>query len=102
MPLEKLKRRWGVASSWQVVVILVVFSLAGSSILFVKDPLYRLLHIPANASLWIKIPVTILIYQVLLLAWGAVFGHFSFFWAKEKRLFRLLFGWMRPRSLRRG
>ena len=98
MPLEKLKQRWGVANTGQVVVILFVFSLAGSSILFVKDPVYRLLRIPADASLWIKIPVTLLVYQVLLLAWGVVFGHFSFFWAKEKKLFRLLFGWMLPRG----
>lgn len=98
MPIEKLKQRWGVANTWQVVVILLVFSLAGSSILFVKGPLYRLLHIPADASLWIKIPITLMVYQVLLLAWGAIFGHFRFFWAKEKKLFRLLFGWMVPKK----
>ena len=39
-----------------------------------------------------------MVYQVLLLAWGAVFGQFRFFWEKEKRLFRLLFGWMGPRK----
>jgi hypothetical protein len=96
MALDKLKQRWGVAHTWQVVVILLVFSLAGSSILFVKGPLYRLLHLPPDASLWIKIPITLMIYQVLLLFWGGVFGHFGFFWAKEKKMFRFLFGWMAP------
>ena len=100
MPLEKLKQRWGVSSTWQVVAILLVFSLAGSSILWIRQPLYHLLHIPADASLWIRIPVTILVYQVLLLAWGTVFGHFRFFWAKEKKLFGFLFGWMIPGARR--
>ena len=98
MPLEKLKKRWGVANTWQVVVILLVFSLAGSSILYVKGPVYKVLHIPAEASLWIRIPLAIMMYQVLLLAWGTIFGHFGFFWEKEKKLFRLLFGWMLPRK----
>ena len=95
--IEKLKQRWGVRTTGEVIVILVVFSLAGTSILYVKKPLLRMLHIPPETTLWIKIPLIILLYQVLLLCWGAVFGHFSFFWEKEKRLGRLLFGWMRRR-----
>lgn len=102
MPLRKLKKRWGVKHTWQVIVILLVFSLAGTSILFVKEPFFHLIHLPPDTSLWIKIPLTVLVYQVLLLAWGALLGHFRFFWEKEKRLFRflgrLLFGWMLPKS----
>ena len=95
--IDRLKKRWGVSSTWHVIVILLVFSLAGSSILYVKDPLYRLLHVPPDASLWLKIPLMICVYQVLLLAWGTLFGQFRFFWEKEKKLGRLLFGWILPR-----
>ena len=98
MPIDKLKQRWGVKSTWQVIVILIVFSLAGSSILCVKNPIYQVLHIPADATLWLKIPLMIMIYQVLLLAWGTLFGQFKFFWEKEKKLGRLLFGWMAHRG----
>lgn len=88
--MDRLKKRWGVASTRDVVVIFIVFSLAGSSILYVKRPLYRLLHVPSDLSLLVSLFLTIGIYQALLLAWGAVFGQFRFFWEKEKKLFRLL------------
>jgi hypothetical protein len=94
---EKLKSRWGVSTTWQVIVILIVFSLAGCSILYVKTPVLDFLHIPKQTTLWIKIPLIILVYQVLLLFWGGILGHFSFFWQKEKKLARLLFGWALPR-----
>ncbi len=88
--MRKIKERWGVESNWRLVVIMVVFSVAGSSILYVRAPVYRFLHLPPETSLWIKIPLTLLMYQVLLLAWGAVFGEFRFFWEKEKKLGRWL------------
>ena len=94
--IERLKQRWGVSSTWHVIAILVVFSLAGSSILYVKQPIYHALGIPADASLWIRIPLIVLFYQVLLLIWGTVFGQFRFFWEKEKKLGRFLLRWMLP------
>lgn len=88
--MEKLKARWGVTTHWELAIIFLVFSLAGSSILYVKRPMMRLLGIPPDVSLWIRIPLTIAIYQVTLLAWGTLFGHFRFFWEKEKKFMRLL------------
>ena len=92
MALEGLRKRWGVASTFQVIIILIVFSVTGFSILYVKRPVFSLLHIPQDLTLWLRIPLVVAIYQVLLLFWGAVFGQFSFFWEKEKRLGRLLTG----------
>ena len=92
MSLERLRKRWGVPSIFQVVIILIVFSVTGMSILYVKRPVFSLLHIPQDLTLWLRIPLVVAIYQVLLLFWGAVFGQFSFFWEKEKRLGRLLTG----------
>lgn len=95
--IEGLKKRWGVSSTWQVAVIFVVFSLAGMSIIQVKDLALSALGIPLDLTLWLKIPLIILLYQVLLLFWGTILGQFRFFWEKEKKLFRILFGWALPR-----
>lgn len=88
--VEKLKQRWGVQTTREVVIILLVFSLTGCSILFVKKPVFNLLGITEGTSLWIKIPVVIMVYQVLLVAVGFLLGQGRFFWEKEKKLFRLL------------
>lgn len=100
--MEKLRRRWGVDSTRRVILILIVFSLAGCSILFVKDPVYRVLGVAQDASLGIKILVAICIYQVLLLFWGTALGEFRFFWEKEKKLIRWIFKWFRPRTYLRA
>ncbi len=89
--LEKLKERWGVTSVGQVILILIVFACTGFSVLFIKQPLYDLAGITAQTSPWIRIPFYLLTvlpaYQVLLLAYGFVFGQFRFFWNFEKRMF---------------
>jgi len=96
--VDYFKSKWGIESSRRVWMILLVFSLTGASILVVKDPIYRLLGVSLDASLWIKIPVALILYQVLLLVVGACLGEFRFFWEKEKRLGRLL---ARPFQFRR-
>lgn len=87
--IDRLKKRWGVSRNRDVAIILLIFSLTGCAILFVKKPFLDLVG-AAHTSLWIKIPLVILLYQVLLLAVGALLGQGRFFWEKEKRLFRLL------------
>ncbi len=88
--IQRLKTRWGVTSTRRFVVILVVFSLTGFAILFVKHPLFNLLGIEPDTTLWIKIPVVLIVYQILLILFGALLGEFRFFWEKEKKLGRLL------------
>lgn len=87
--IEKLKTKWGITSTRRIWMILLIFSLTGFSILLAKDPFYRLLHVPPDTSLLIKIPLALLLYQCLLLFWGALLGEFPFFWEKGKRLGRL-------------
>ena len=100
MGMERLKARWGVQTTRELVIVFLVFSLAGTSILFVKQPLYQLLRVPDDASLWIKIPLVLCMYQVLLLAWGTALGQFRYFWEKEKKLGRLLTRPFLPRNPR--
>lgn len=97
---NKLKKRWNIDSDFQVIIILVVFALTGSSSVFVKDYIFEKINInnETTALHW-RIPLYILIilpaYQVLLLFFGFIFGQFAFFWAFVKKMLRI-FG-MNPR-----
>jgi len=59
--------------------------------MYLKQPLYTLAGIEDETSAWIKIPYYLLtvlpLYQIVLLAYGFLFGQFRFFWAFEKRMF---------------
>jgi hypothetical protein len=91
---DRLKQKWGIHSTWQLVAILLAFSLAGSSIVWIRPLLWKLLGFTKETSLWIKVPTYILFvfptYQVSLLAFGTLLGQFRFFWAKEKKLLDFL------------
>jgi hypothetical protein len=90
--IQALKSRWGIDSNRRFAVILLAFSLAGPAMLLIKNPVLHLLHIPSDASLWVRIPIALLLYQILLLGIGALLGEFSFFWEKLQRLGRLFGG----------
>lgn len=90
--IETLKKRWGIQTTFQVLIILVVFACTGFSLLFIKTPFYQLIGINEQTSTWIRIVVFALallpIYNLLLLGWGFLFGQFRFFWNFEKKMFR--------------
>jgi len=95
--IEKLQKRWGVNSPWQVVVILVVFACTGFSSLYFKRWVYSLAGwSPENWAWWQSLLGTVFIvlpvYQVLLLCYGWLFGQFQFFWNFEKRMFSRIIG----------
>lgn len=101
--MKKLQDRWGVNSIGQVVLILLTFACTGFSVLFLKEPLYRLAGITEETSAWIRVPFYLLTilpaYQVLLLFYGFIFGQFQFFWNFEKKMFsRFKFRKARPRT----
>jgi len=81
--IENLKNRWNVKSAFQVVIILIVFSCTGFSVLYVEDQIYKLLNITGDYGFWIRallfIIITLPIYNVLLLIYGFIFGQFYFF-----------------------
>ena len=90
--IAKLKTRWGVRNNFEFIMILLAFSLAGSSLTFVRGPIFGLFGIDGDTSLWIKVPMYIVLlmptYQVLLLTYGTIFGQFRFFWNFEKKMLR--------------
>lgn len=85
--IDKLKERWGVKSSWDVFIILLVFACTGFTIVYIK----RLFGITIETPILHRIGFyvfVLLIYQIILLVYGFVFGKYLFFLNFEKRMFR--------------
>lgn len=92
--ISKLMQRWNLKSPWQVIVILLVFTCTGFTVLLIKKPLLSVLAGDNGDTVLASIIYYLLIlpvYNVLLLGYGFVFGHFNFFWDFEKRFFKRIF-----------
>jgi len=91
---ERLKLKWGLTSNLQVVAVLIVFSLAGSSIVWVRKYAFGLMGITEDTAFWIKFIAWLAVffpsYQFFLLVFGFLFGQFNFFWEKEKKMGRAI------------
>ena len=92
--IERLRRKWGLSSYLQVALILLVFSLTGMTVLWLRKFLFSWLGFDDQTQFWIK-SITYLIfifpaYQVLILVYGSIFGQFRFFWEKERQLLKAL------------
>ncbi|CAD5298451.1 MULTISPECIES: DUF6787 family protein [unclassified Imperialibacter] len=98
--LTRLQDRWNLKSGWQVAIVLIVFACTGFTVLFLKKPLFRLIHASEEYYTLLTILYYILIlpiYNLILLFYGFIFGQFNFFWEFEKRMFRRFSG-KRPRQ----
>ncbi|NDP26864.1 MAG: diacylglyceryl transferase [Flavobacterium sp.] len=90
--MEKLKKRWGITSNYQLIIIFIVFAITGTISAWLSKPFCVWLGITKNdLGFWFT-PIRLLlifpIYQVLLVLIGFIFGQFKFFWAFEKRMLR--------------
>lgn len=93
--IEKLKSRWNLKSTTQVIIVLIVFACTGTTVLLIKRPLFAYWFPDGEKPLWASITYFILIlpvYNVFLLFYGFVFGQFKFFWEFEKKFFKRIFG----------
>jgi hypothetical protein len=88
---EKLKKRWNIQSNFQVLIILTVFAITGSTTVYIKKIIFDWIQITPETPLGVKIPVYILVilvvYNLLLLVVGFLFGQLRFFWEFEKKFF---------------
>lgn len=88
--MRKLKEKWKITSNYQFVLVLLVFSITGSSTLVMRKLVFEWIGITAETSLLVKVPLYILIifpmYQALFLLIGALMGQFRFVWEFEKKL----------------
>lgn len=91
--MANFKERWNITSNWQLVVILIVFAITGSTSAYLSKPILTLLGIVrGETNGWIYWPLYIIlifpVYQVLLVSFGFLFGQFAFFWSFEKKMLR--------------
>ena len=89
--VNKLKERWGIESNRQIVVILIVFAITGSTASYIGKPILNALNIsPETISTFgywsIRILLLFIIYQFMLVFFGWLFGQFTFFWNFEKKM----------------
>lgn len=98
------KSRWGITSNFQLVVIMIVFAMTGSTSAYLSKPILGWLGlVKGEVSGWIYYPLYIIlifpVYQVLLVSFGFLFGQFKFFWAFEKKMLRSMkLGFLLPRD----
>lgn len=90
--MEKLKKRWGIESNFQLVLIFIVFAITGSTSAMVSKPACAWLGITKEDFGFFHLPIRLLLifplYQVLLVSIGFLFGQFTFFWTFEKKMLR--------------
>ncbi len=90
--MEKLKQRWGISSNWQVLAIIIVFSLNGSFAAWVAKPVTEFFGLSSETTnpyflyLTLRILLIFPIYQITLPIVGWFFGQFKFFWNFEKKM----------------
>lgn len=94
--MDKLKKRWGITSNFQLVIIFIVFAITGSSSVYVAKPFLEWIGMERSNfpdswwSPWVYWTLRILLifpfYQVLLVLFGWLFGQFKFFWSFEKKM----------------
>ncbi|MFU8842350.1 MAG: DUF6787 family protein [Bacteroidales bacterium] len=97
---QKTKEKWGIENNFQFWLIIFIFSISGTSTLFIKGPLYALLGITETTSSWIRVMVYLLAitpaYFIILGIYAIIFGQFRFF----SRFFRSFFShfkWIKGR-----
>jgi hypothetical protein len=89
--MEKLKKRWGIESNFQIIVIFFVFAITGSSAVRLAAPICGFFGVFKETSPWylywfVRILLIFPLYQILLVCFGWLFGQFSFFWKFEKKM----------------
>ena len=89
--MNRLKEKWGITSNFQIIIILLVFSITGSIAVWIAKPVLNLVgldkEVVSPGLFWpIRIFIIFPIYQILIVFIGALFGQFKFFWAFEKKM----------------
>ena len=93
--LEKIKKRWGISSNFQILKIFIVFGITGSTAAWVSEPLCNFLGITeSNLNLliyWtIRILLITIVYQFILIFVALIFGELNFFWNFIKKFLKRL------------
>lgn len=81
--MEKLKKIFKVSSTYQLIVVFIVFGITGSLSLFISDYILTILELK---NMIISIFMVLITYQILLIIIGTIFGEFKYFWEMEKKI----------------
>ena len=97
---KKLKHRWKVDARWEFIAIFLCFAVTGSTAGRLSNPLMELIGLARETTNgWLYWPLRIVlifpIYQVILVAYGWLFGQSKFFTPFAKKMAsRMGFGFL--------
>ena len=88
-----LKEKWKIESNLQMTIIFIVFAITGSTTVKITTPLLTLIGVNKQdthlAIYWIvSILFSLIVYQLLLISFGTLFGQFAFFWKFEQKMLK--------------
>jgi len=85
--MKRLKQKWGIESNFQIIIILLVFSITGSLSVYIAKPLLNFIGLSRDVwYFWpVRIAIIFPIYQIMIVVIGALFGQFKFFWGFQKK-----------------
>lgn len=91
--MASFKERWNIKSNGQLLLVIIVFALTGSTAAYLSKPILTAIGITKEPnSVWQYYSLYIIlifpIYQILLVSFGFIFGQFDFFWSFEKKLLK--------------
>ncbi len=91
--MEKLKKRWGITSNFQLVVLFIVFAINGSLSAKISSFFMQLIGLESKNTHWIIYYILLIIivmpfYPFMLIVVGWLFGQFSFFFNFSKKMLR--------------
>ena len=81
--MDRLKKIFKVTSTYQLVIVFVVFGITGSLSLVISEYISTFLNID---NIIMSIISILIVYQVLLIIIGTLFGEFDYFWEMEKKI----------------
>ena len=89
--MKKLKERWGINTSYQLLLIIAVFAINGSISARISSYLMTFIGINDNNTHWfiyylILLVLVLPIYPFLLMGFGYLFGQSKFFFPFGKRM----------------
>ncbi len=99
--IERLKERWHIESTFQVLIILVVFACTGFTSLYAKKFVFDWLGITDAFPFWQRALIWSLtifpLYNLFLYIYGVIFGQRKFFtWFLKKMFSRFIPGMKTP------
>ncbi len=81
--MDKLKNLFRVSSTYQLIVVFIVFGITGSMSLVISEYISVFFNLD---NIILSIIFVLVIYQVLLIIIGTLFGEFDYFWEMEKKI----------------